>query len=189
MYVRGGLFWEEEELEFARRFLDELAHTGVQPLRVFDVPLRDLYGDHWSLTGQEVPAAGTPDEDVYLPGRNPLLLLKPAIACVRFGIGELALATLAANPFSDATPEFLDEFSAMIAHACGGQVRITQPYAHLQKHEVLQRAPLAPLHLALSCLQPVKGKHCGACNKCGERRAAFHVAAMPDKTVYAIDLR
>lgn len=186
MYVRCGLVWEEDELSFGRRFLDAFNHPRVMPLCVFHLPLTDLYEEsHWSLTGIDVPAAGTLDEDVYLPGRNLLLLAKPAVACVRQGIGELAMASLAANPFADAQPEFMRKFMEMIRASFGKSPRITQPFAQLSKADVLRQAGDAPLHFALSCLRPLAGQHCGTCNKCAERKAAFDAAEVTDATVYA----
>ncbi len=75
------------------------------------MPLHDLYGRHWSITGRDAPPSGTADDAVYLPGRNVLLAVKPALWCAMHGIGELALATLASNPFSDATDELLPRLS------------------------------------------------------------------------------
>src|SRR5262249_12845777 len=70
LYVRFGLYWEEIELAHLRRFLDALAAPALRPLTVLDMPVRDLYGDHWSITGRGVPGAATPDDAVFLPGRN-----------------------------------------------------------------------------------------------------------------------
>jgi 7-cyano-7-deazaguanine synthase len=33
-------------------------------------------------------------------------------------------------------------------------------------------------------MQPIDGRHCGACNKCRERREAFVEAAVQDPTLY-----
>ena len=59
----------------------------------------------------------TPDEDVYLPGRNIVLLGKAGVYCASAKIERLVLGTLAHNPFPDATPEFRD---AMAANHSGG---------------------------------------------------------------------
>ena len=74
------------------------------------MPLGDLYGNHWSTSGRNAPDAASPDDAVYLPGRNALLTLKPALWCVLHGIEELALAVLASNPFADATDRFFRRF-------------------------------------------------------------------------------
>src|SRR5437016_2792901 len=81
LYVRSGLAWEQVELTYLRRFLAALARPALQPLVVLDLPVRDLYGDHWSVTGLGTPDAASPDEEFYLPGRNILLLAKALLWC------------------------------------------------------------------------------------------------------------
>src|SRR5437868_5043265 len=70
LYVRSGLFWEEVELRYLQRFLETLSDPQPQSLSVLEMPVADLYGTHWSLQGDRVPDARSPDEAVYLPGRN-----------------------------------------------------------------------------------------------------------------------
>src|SRR5947199_5075525 len=76
LYVRTGLAWENVELAYLRRFLNALAGPALKPLVIFDLLARDLYDDHWSVTGHGTPDAAAPDEKFYLPGRNILLLTK-----------------------------------------------------------------------------------------------------------------
>ena len=78
----------------------------VRPLVSLAVDMRDVYAaTHWAIEGRP-PGYHTPDEDVYLPGRNIVLLGKAAVYCAAAGIDRLVLGTLAHNPFPDATPEF-----------------------------------------------------------------------------------
>ena len=123
-YVRTGCAWQDCELAAIERFLARFAHFGLADMVVLDMPLADLYGNHWSITGADVPDNSTPDEAVYLPGRNPLLLIKPALWCRMHGIEHLALATLSANPFRDATPTFFARFEEMLHEAMDGQMQI-----------------------------------------------------------------
>jgi 7-cyano-7-deazaguanine synthase len=146
--------------------------------------VRDLYGDHWSLTGRGVPGADTPDDAVFLPGRNALLLSKALLWCHLRGVPELWLAPLAGNPFPDATPAFFAAFAAAVNGAVGGGVRVRLPYRGLRKADVLRRGRGLPLGLTFSCIRPTGGRHCGACNKCAERRRAFAEAGLPDPTEY-----
>ena len=146
--------------------------------------MRDLYGNHWSLTGLDVPVAGTPDEDVYLPGRNVLLLAKSLLWCNLNGIPEIAMAPLAANPFPDASSEFFAEFSGAVNQAVQGNVRVLRPYSHLHKSEILHRATGMPLINTFSCIRPAKGLHCGRCSKCFERQQGFRDAGLLDPTTY-----
>ena len=154
-------------------------------MHVLEQPVADLYGNHWSLTGIGVPAAGTPDEDVFLPGRNVLLLAKSLLWCHLHDVPEIAMAPLAANPFPDATPEFFRDFSATVSRAVDGNVRVFRPYAHLHKTDVLKRAAGMPLEHTFSCIRPANGRHCGRCSKCDERQVGFRDAGISDPTEYA----
>jgi 7-cyano-7-deazaguanine synthase len=186
LYVRCGLFWEEAELAHLRRFLDALPGPSLRPLHVLEMPVRDLYGAHWSLTGEGVPDGDTPDDAVFLPGRNVLLLSKAILWCHLHGVAAVALAPLEANPFPDATPEFFAAYEAVVNRSVGGSVRVLQPYRGLPKAEVLRRGRHLPLQLTLSCIRPVAGRHCGRCNKCAERRTAFGAAGLADATDYVV---
>lgn len=188
-YIRGGLRWEAAEQQAVARLLGVYRCAALADLVTLEMPVADLYTDHWSLGSTnpqvEVPADTTPDEAVYLPGRNPLLLLKAALWCGMQGIERLALGTLRANPFADATPAFCDQFGKLITESIGARVVIEQPLAHLSKQEVLELGRTAPLAATFSCLAPVAGLHCGQCNKCGERRAALAAIGRVDPTTYA----
>jgi 7-cyano-7-deazaguanine synthase len=173
LYVRCGLHWEAAELDHLRRFLAAVAAPNLRPLVILEAPARDLYGGHWAVTGRGVPAAGTADAAVYLPGRNVLLLTKAILWCHLHGVPAVALGTLAANPFPDATPQFIEAFTRVTNEAVGGSVRVLRPYAGLPKSEVLRRGAGFPLEHTFSCLRPVDGGPCGACNKCEERRHAL----------------
>ncbi len=184
LYVRFGLFWEETELSYLRRFLGAVASPTLQSLTVLDVPVTDLYGEHWSLTGIDVPAAGTPDAAVYLPGRNVLFLSKAMLWCHLRSVPTLALAPLESNPFADATAEFFADYRAVVNRAIGGTVCIERPYCGMHKEEVLRRGRHLPLQWTFSCMRPIESQHCGVCNKCAERRIAFLRAGLPDPTDY-----
>jgi 7-cyano-7-deazaguanine synthase len=54
----------------------------------------------------------------------------------------------------------------------------------MTKRQVMQLGRELPLELTFSCIAPVGELHCGRCNKCAERQAAFHEAAIVDRTIY-----
>jgi 7-cyano-7-deazaguanine synthase len=91
---------------------------------------------------------------------------------------------LGTNPFPDATPEFYDGFAGLVSRAVGGSVRVLRPYAALHKLDVLRRGRGLPLGHTFSCIRPARGLHCGACNKCAERRQGFRDAGVEDPTHY-----
>jgi 7-cyano-7-deazaguanine synthase len=184
LYVRTGLAWEAVERAHLDRFLAAVRTPALRPPVTLELPVADLYGDHWSLTGRGVPDADSADEAVYLPGRNVLLLSKALLWCHLHGVPAVALAVLEANPFPDATPAFFRAFADAVNAAVGGRVRVETPFADLDKTAVLRRGRHLPLEHTFSCIAPVDGRHCGRCNKCAERRRAFAAAGVEDPTEY-----
>jgi 7-cyano-7-deazaguanine synthase len=191
IYISVGLAWEHAERDATQRFLASPAMAGrVRPLVSLAVDMTDIYPQtHWARRGN-APAYHTPDEDVYLPGRNIVLLGKAGVFCAAAGIGRLAIGTLDHNPFPDATPAFRDALASALTLGLDHQLVIAAPYAHVSKAEVIRRGIAAglPLELTLSCMNPTDGspaRHCGLCSKCRERHEAFVEAGVEDRTDYA----
>ena len=188
IHVRAGLAWEEAEAHAIARLLARPPFDrGAAPLRTLVVDMRDVYPPtHWAVTGHP-PAYDTPDEDVYLTGRNVMLLSKAAIYCAQHDIGRIALASLAGNPFPDATPEFFDAMARALSVGLAHQIRVDTPFSTMHKDAVVKIGVKlgVPLERTLSCMSPKDGLHCGRCSKCRERRDAFHEAGVEDRTRYA----
>jgi 7-cyano-7-deazaguanine synthase len=185
IYIRFGLAWEQVEETHLRRFLDAIANRhDIRPLTVLQLPITDVYGAHWSVSGADTPDETTPDEAVYLPGRNLLLLAKTTVWCALHGVGTIALGTLRGNPFADSTAEFLSGSADLASLALGHHIAVVQPFGQMTKAEVLALGGQLPLELTLSCVAPVDDRHCQTCNKCAERRKAFAEAGIDDKTPY-----
>ena len=190
IYVSVGLAWEPAERETLAQLLSDPTLAGhVAPLAPLTIDMRDVYAaTHWAIEGRP-PGYDTPDEDVYLPGRNVVLVGKAAVYCAATSIHRLVLGTLAGNPFPDATPEFFLSYAAAVNQAVNGSVQVLRPFAGMKKVDVIRRDRELPLQLTFSCIQPCRilegFMHCGRCNKCGERRRAFHDAGVPDPTQYA----
>jgi 7-cyano-7-deazaguanine synthase len=186
LYVRFGLSWEAVEEAYLRRFLDALpTDLKPRPLVAFDLPIADLYGAHWSVSGAGVPDDTTPDSAVYLPGRNLLLLAKSSVWCALHGVESIALGTLKGNPFADSGPDFMALFGSLIQLGLEHRLEVRTPFAGLTKAQVLELGSDLPLRHTFSCIAPVAGDHCGRCNKCAERRQGFAEAGIEDRTSYA----
>lgn len=183
-YIDCGLFWQTDELRVLRRYLRHVGAPHLCDLVTLNFPLADVYEHHWSITGRKVPTASSPDQKMFLPSRNVILVTKAALWCQLHGIHELALATLSSNPFPDATPQFFQHYETALSTALSSELRIIRPFAHLEKRQVMELGRDLPLELTFSCVAPVRGQHCGECNKCAERQAAFRLAGTADKTVY-----
>jgi 7-cyano-7-deazaguanine synthase len=188
VHVRAGLAWEDAERRAIDRLLAAPAFaSGVDPLLTLTVDMREVYpASHWAVTGRP-PAFDTPDEDVYLEGRNLVLLAKAAVLAARLGISRLALGPLAGNPFPDATPAFFDAMTRALSLGLDRDLEIATPLADRHKEDVVRlgRDLAVPLELSLSCMNPQGDRHCGACSKCRERQYAFRDAGVADPTAYA----
>ena len=163
------------------------AFQSVRPARAPDLyragplPRHALGADRWP------PAFDTPDEDVYLTGRNVMLLNKAGIYCAQHDLNRIVLATLSSQPVPDATPAFFETMGRALSLGLNHPIEIAVPFAALHKSDVIQLGVKlgVPLRLTLSCMNPQLGLHCGLCSKCRtERRDAFHDAAIEDLTEY-----
>lgn len=188
IYVSTGLTWENEELQAVERLLASAPFAGrTARLARLAFPVADVYpATHWALHGAP-PGFDTPDEDVYLTGRNVVLLSKAALYCAQHGIPRIALAPLAGNPFPDATREFFDAMARALSLGLAHDLEVAAPFAALHKADVVRLGVElgVPLELTLSCMNPGDGLHCGQCSKCRERRDAFAEAGVSDPTRYA----
>jgi 7-cyano-7-deazaguanine synthase len=191
IYVSVGLAWERAERAIVLQFLGRAPVKGDAPLISLSVDMRDVYAaTHWAMTGRP-PAYDTPDEDVYLPGRNVVLLGKAAVYCAAAGVDRLVIGTLAHNPFPDATVAFRAAMAHALSLGLDRPLTIDAPYANRTKADVIRRGAAigVPFDLTLSCMNPPavgeSAFHCGSCSKCRERHDAFVDAGIADPTPYA----
>jgi 7-cyano-7-deazaguanine synthase len=186
LFVRAGHVWEAAERRALEGFLGSVAEPCIAPIRELHVPMREVYGDHWSMTGDGTPEWDAPDETVELRGRNLILLSKALVVAAIEGWPTVAMGSLAGNPFPDATPAFFAALAQVASQGLNTPLTIALPYRGLHKDDVIRRHAALPLHLTLSCAHPSPtGEHCGDCNKCRERAEAFASAGVTDQTRYA----
>ncbi len=191
VYVVAGLAWEAGEQRIVAELLARPPFTTgpyrILPLARLEFNMRDVYPPtHWAIVGTP-PAYDTPDEDVYLHGRNVALLSKAAVYAAVRRISRIVVAPLAGNPFPDATPEFFSSLNAALSLGLATPIEVSAPFAHLHKEDVVKigAALGVPFELTLSCMNPSGTTHCGLCSKCRERRDAFYAAGITDPTTYA----
>jgi len=187
IYVSAGLAWEPEEREMAARFL-ALSTLGatILPLAALTVDMRDVYpASHWAIRG-EPPGYDTPDEDVYLEGRNIVLLSKASVFMARARIPRVLIGPLAGNPFPDATETFFESMGRALSIGLDATITIEAPFAGMKKADVIRlgRSLGVRFELTLSCMQPRAGQHCGRCSKCRERIEAFREIGEQDPAKY-----
>ena len=186
LFVRAGHVWEAKERTALDRFVAAVGDARIDPVRELAVPMQDVYGAHWSMTGRDAPGWDAPDAEVELRGRNLVLLPKPLVLAATCGWPTLALGSLAGNPFPDATPTFFAALAAVASEGLRTSLAVVTPFRDLTKADVIRRGAALPLEHTLSCLTPDADLvHCGDCNKCRERADAFAAAGVADRTRYA----
>ena len=191
VYVSVGLAWEDAEVTMVERLLEGPPYTNVDPLSRVSFTMRDVYSpSHWAIRGVP-PAYDTPDEDVYLAGRNLVLLTKAGVIASKAKAPRIALGPLAGNPFPDARPEFFSAMARALSLGLDHSIEIATPFLSWEKEGVIKRGVElgVPFELTLSCMNPVVSgrlpQHCGLCSKCRERRDAFAAAGVSDPSAYA----
>jgi 7-cyano-7-deazaguanine synthase len=188
LYVSVGLAWEREERAMAARLIASgTLGPDVRPLVTLRFEMTDIYApSHWAIRG-EPPAFDTPDEDVYLEGRNIVLLSKAAVYMARANLRRVLVGPLAGNPFPDASRRFFDAMQHALSVGLARPIRIDAPFSTMHKSDVVRRGQelSVPFELTMSCMRPAGGLHCGRCSKCRERRDAFQEAGLADPTPYA----
>ena len=184
LYIRNHLRWEEAEIFWLKTFHRGIKSHKLKPLKIVDLPMRDTYDRHWSITGIKVPGPASKDESMYLPGRNILFLSKAACVAALNEISSIEIGVLKGNPFKDSSKAFLSKIEDVLSLGLDEPIAVKAPFQKMKKEEVLLLGKHLPLELTFSCVNPKGFEHCGDCNKCTERKKAFFAAGIFDKTRY-----
>jgi 7-cyano-7-deazaguanine synthase len=185
IFVREGLVWETVEMAHLKRLLGSLRANRLMALTVLEAPLAQVYRPHWSLGKGRVPGSKASDASVYLPGRNLLLLSLAGLFCGVRKIPSLWIGTLKGNPFRDAAGPFRLGVERLLRASLAQPVRIAAPFREMTKGQVIRHCRGVAWEKTFSCLDPARGRHCGRCQKCAERKKGFQEAGMKDSTRYA----
>ena len=186
--------------DYGQRHRKELAFAEAAAMRL-GVPhhLIDLRAIGAALTGSaltdniDVPDGHYAEETMKItvvPNRNAIMLT------IAYGIaaanGDEAVATAVHGGdhfiYPDCRPAFVEAFDQMQRAALDGysDVSLWTPYLHRTKADIVKSGAEhgAPFAETWSCYKGGE-THCGRCGTCVERREAFHLAGIPDPTVYA----
>ncbi|MCI0874690.1 MAG: 7-cyano-7-deazaguanine synthase [Chloroflexi bacterium] len=154
IYVEAGLVWERAEKASLERFMAALAQPNIEPVTYLSVPTGPIIGSHWSVTGQGVPGARAPDSEMFIPGRNVLLIAVTSVWCSTHDVGRIAVGSLGGNPFPDATQEFFESFGNVLSTGLGHEIKIESPFRGRNKAGLIRSHSGLPLELTLTCANP-----------------------------------
>ena len=107
---------------------------------------------------------------------------KAAVYMARTRSPRVLIGLLAGNPFPDSSRGFFDAMENALSAGLAFGISIDAPFSTMTKADVIRLGQTlgVPFELTLSCMQPVRGEHCGRCSKCRERRDAFAEAGVED---------
>lgn len=181
------------ELEAARALAGAV---GLKEHRTADMSfMGGLYGESNALTGSG-PVPESFEHSIVVPARNAVFLAVAAAWALEIGAGTVAYAAHSGDAnYPDCRPEFAAKLAEALNLAESDRigsgtmlpVRISSPYAEGRSKTDLLRAGYAALGDAVfgtwSCYLGGEA-HCGRCESCRNRRAAFAEAGIADRTRY-----
>ncbi|AUH32871.1 7-cyano-7-deazaguanine synthase QueC [Paracoccus tegillarcae] len=179
-----------KELDFAARCAQRLS----VPHHIIDMRSIGAALSGSALTDDiDVPDGHYAEETMKItvvPNRNAIMLT------IAYGIaaaqGDTAVATAVHGGdhfiYPDCRPAFTRAFEAMQHAALDGYANVTllTPFVDQSKADIVTAGAQAgtPFAQTWSCYKG-GALQCGRCGTCIERREAFHLAGIPDPTVYA----
>ena len=170
VYVKCGFPWEKVEIRWGERlwvFLKK-KYRRLLPIRI--LPARGI---------------GPEANSVEMPLRNLILVSTVALEALRRDIDRVGIGSLGMYPFPDNNREFFDDVERLLSRGARIRLEVDTPFMGLEKEEVIKHYyTKLPYRLTFSCMRPIKGMHCGRCEKCMERKEGFRKAGLPDPTRY-----
>lgn len=175
------------EIPFARMHCERLG------IRHVTIPLQFMatYFRSSLLSGADaIPEGHYADENMkstVVPFRNGIML---SIAVGMAESNNLQYVMMANHGgdhtiYPDCRPEFVDAFDATAQAGTYNGVRLLSPYTNLTKAQIAARGKELGIDYSetWSCYRGGE-HHCGRCGTCVERREAFELAGIDDRTVY-----
>ena len=132
----------------------------------------DVYGPHWALPAKRRARCEEPRRSRFPAGPQ-----RPAAGevgcsgaiCTRC---SAIAAPARCKPIRSPMPRRRSSaaFSDLVNQAMQGSVEVRLPFGGMKKIAVMRLGEGLPLEHTFSCINAIKGLHCGKCNKCAERQ-------------------
>jgi 7-cyano-7-deazaguanine synthase len=174
----------DKETDCARKIAKKLD----APIKVIDMSsLKEIFLGVTSLCDQNITLTSSFSQPIVVPFRNAIFLsvaVSYAASVCADKIFYGAHGSDAAN-YPDCRPAFYKSMEQTARLGTETDFQIEAPFSGISKSELLKiGADLGvPFDLTWSCYLDGE-KHCGKCESCVNRKAAFKQAAIPDPTQY-----
>lgn len=178
------------EIPFARYHCERLGIPHV----IIPLDFMHRYFKSSLLEGADaIPEGHYADENMkstVVPFRNGIMLSIAIGMAESRGLTKVLIANHAGDHaiYPDCREEFIRSIDAAASTGTYVNVRVSAPYTNMTKAGICERGKLLGIDYAKtwSCY---KGgdKHCGKCGTCVERREAFLLSGIEDKTEYEVE--
>lgn len=182
------------EIQTARTFAKKL---GLREHRIVDIGfMKELYGDSNVLTSTKRKIPSTFEYSIVVPIRNAVFLAVASAWAYTLNASVVAYGAHTGDKnYPDCRPLFAKKLAAAfnqgekdgIKTGLRKSLKIWSPYIEgLSKSDLLKegyRVMGDSVFKTWSCYAS-KMHHCGVCESCNNRKAAFEDAKMPDRTRY-----
>lgn len=174
----------QKEVEHATLIAEKLGAS----IKVVDLnPLKEIFVGVTSLCDEKIEMTSTFSQPLVVPFRNAIFLSVAVAYAISIGADAIFYGAQGSDePFYlDCRKEFYKEFEKTARLGTGRKIRVEAPFSNLAKSEVIALGVQlgVPFNLTWSCYLD-KGKHCGKCESCINRKNAFKDAKIPDPTEY-----
>ena len=177
----------EREAAYARYHCDKL---GIQHIEI-NLAFMGDYFQSSLLEGADAIPDGNYDEEnmksTVVPFRNGIMLSIAAGLAESRGLKKVMLANHSGDHtiYPDCRPEFVKAMSEAINSGTYIGVELVAPYTMITKADIVKRGSELGIDYTktYSCYKGGE-HHCGLCGTCRERREAFMLAGVEDKTIY-----
>lgn len=174
----------EKETRHAALIAERLNAT----IKVIDLSsLREIFIGVTSLCDRNIALTSEFSQPIVVPFRNAIFLSVAISYASALCAGKVfygAHGSDAAN-YPDCREEFCQSLEQTAKLGTEMNIEIKSPFSDISKSELLKIGEKlgVPFELTWSCYLD-KEKHCGKCESCVNRKAAFKQAGIPDPTKY-----
>ena len=177
----------KREAAFAKYHCEQL---GIEHIEI-DLAFMGKYFKSSLLEGADAIPEGNYDEEnmksTVVPFRNGIMLSVAAGLAESRGLKKVMMANHSGDPtiYPDCRPEFAEAMGQGINLGTYIGVELVAPYTMLSKSDIVRRGVELGIDYTktYSCYKGGE-VHCGVCGTCRERKEAFALAGVEDKTKY-----
>ena len=178
----------KREAAFAKYHCEQL---GIEHIEI-DLAFMGKYFKSSLLEGADAIPEGNYDEEnmksTVVPFRNGIMLSVAAGLAESRGLKKVMMANHSGDHtiYPDCRPEFAEAMGQAINLGTYIGVELVAPYTMLSKFDIVRRGVELGIDYTktYSCYKGGE-VHCGVCGTCRERKEAFALAGVEDKTKYS----